>query len=712
MTEQLSVQWEDQADIALINNTVSQLGYKAELILSAEEQFNIQLERKALRLKKERQLVLLLSAFTIPLFLIAMGPMLGMPIPTWLDMHHAPKTNYLIQLALTTPVLWLGRDILVKGFKSLLNKRPNMDSLVAIGTSAAYIQGLVMGYHVLVTGQHGSHLEIYFETAAMIITLIKLGKYLEEKAKGRTNAAIKNLLELTPEFAHKKRPDGSIESVPIAMIQVDDVLQVKPGERVALDGQVIKGSSSIDESMLSGESLPVVKDIGDTVLGGSLNKTGAFEYRVTRIGHDTLLSKIIQLVQEAQQSKADIAKLADKISLYFVPIVMVLALISSLTWLWFGQSTLSFALRIFISVLIIACPCALGLATPTAIMVGTGKAAENGVLFKSGAALETLHQATAIVLDKTGTITEGEPTVTDVRTFGNWSTETLFPLVAAAEALSEHPLAHAIVTYIRELDLQNSDEVSEFESITGKGLIATVAGRKIAIGNQQLMEALTKIDPAHLTYAQSLANQGKTPMFVALDQQIAGILAVSDPIKESSKDAIEKMHDLGLEVYMATGDNAFTAQAIAKEVGIDHVLSDVLPDQKNNFIKELQSQGRKVIMVGDGINDAPALALADVGIAIGSGTDIAIESAEVVLINNQLTDVLKAIQLSHATIRNIKQNLFWAFIYNTIGIPIAMGLLFAFFNGPLLDPMVAAAAMSFSSVSVLLNALRLKYKKL
>lgn len=711
-TEQLTVVWREQNQKELIEQTVENLGYHAQVILSAEEQFNQNQARKEALLKAEKNKVLWMLLFTIPLFTLTMGPMVGLPLPNWLDAHHSPITNAVVQFALTTPVLWLGRNLYIKGFKALINKSPNMDSLGAVGTSAAYIQGIVMTLFMLMNPQNISgHPELYFETAAVIMTLMKLGKYMEELAKGKTSAAIKNLMSLAPEEARRINPDGTLELIPLAMVQVNDILQIRPGDRLGVDGTIIDGSSSIDESMITGESIPVEKSAGDSVTGGSLNKTGAFTYQVTKIGQDTLMSQIVRLVQEAQGSKAEIAKLADTISLYFVPGVMILATLTGLAWYFLFGATLPFALKIFISILIIACPCALGLATPTAIMVGTGLAAQKGILFKNGAALETMHKANAILLDKTGTITEGTPTVTDVIVADNFEKNVVLAQVAAVEAVSEHPLGEAIVRYAEEQGLALDDLVTHFDSLTGLGVTAKINHQTILIGNARLMEQVLTLPESAQVNAQRFAQEGKTPMFVAIDQTFAGIIAVADPIKETSKNAIARFKMMGLDVHMITGDNQHTATAIAQQVGIDNVRSEVLPEDKSSVVLDIQAQNKRVIMVGDGINDAPALATADIGVAIGSGTDIAIESADTILMHDQLTDVVTAVEISHATLRNIKQNLFWAFIYNIIGIPVAMGVIYGLFNGPLLDPMVAAIAMSFSSISVLLNALRLRLMK-
>lgn len=585
-----------------------------------------------------------------------------------------------------------------------------MDSLVAVGTGAPYLQGIVMTALILF-GQVNTHdhLELYFESAAVILTLMTLGKYMEELAKGRTSSAIKSLMELAPDTARVVRENGEVETIPVEMLNIGDIIQVRPGESLPVDGEMVEGHSSIDESMLTGESLPVEKTVGDLVTGASINKTGAFKYKATRIGQDTMISQIVRMVQDAQGSKAPIAKLADVISGYFVPIVIIIAILSGLFWFFVMGEPLNFALNIFISVLIIACPCALGLATPTAIMVGTGNGASQGILIKNGQTLENIHNATTVLLDKTGTITEGEPTVTDFIINEGFDKDDILQLVASAESVSEHPLGSAIVKYSEEKEI-NLLPTDHFESITARGIKADIAGREIAIGNKKLMDSLSEVPSSLEAQVKQLANEAKTPMYIALDNEVIGIVAVMDPIKETSSQAIKEMKNLGLEVIMASGDNQYTANIVGEELGIDRILSEVMPEDKSAIVQELQNAGKKVIMVGDGINDAPALAQADIGMAVGSGTDVAMDSADTVLMHDDLRDIPKAISLSHATIRNIKQNLFWAFGYNTIGIPIAMGLLYLFFDGPLLSPMFAAAAMSLSSISVLLNALRLRNK--
>ena len=640
--------------------------------------------------------------FAVPLLIISMGHMVGMPLPHLIDPMMNPFNFGIVQLILTLPVVMAGYKFYQVGIKNLIQLSPNMDSLIAIGTLTAFFYS-VFGIYKITQGDASYAMHLYFESAAVILTLITLGKYLEAVSKGKTSQAIKALMGLAPKTATIERNGRELE-VPIEEVVVGDLVLVKPGEKLPVDGEVIEGSTAIDESMLTGESIPVEKTVGSVVIGASINKTGFIKYKATKVGRDTALSQIVKLVEDAQGSKAPIAKMADIISAYFVPIVIGLAILSSVAWLLAGETGV-FALSIFISVLVIACPCALGLATPTAIMVGTGKGAEYGVLIKGGEALETTHKLSTLIFDKTGTITEGKPKVTDIVTT-NLSEEQLLIYAASAEKGSEHPLGEAIVRAAIDRGYQLC-ELESFNAIPGHGIEVSIEGKQMLLGNKKLMSEKT-IDASSLSEASDqLAYDGKTPMYMAIDGQLAGIIAVADTVKESSKKAIETLHQMGIKVAMITGDNQKTADAIARQVGIDLVLAEVLPADKANEVKKLQETGVKVGMVGDGINDAPALAQADIGIAIGSGTDVAIESADIVLMKSDLMDVSTAIKLSKATIRNIKENLFWAFAYNVLGIPVAMGLLHLL-GGPLLNPMIAAAAMSLSSVSVLLNALRLR----
>ncbi|MBD7913432.1 heavy metal translocating P-type ATPase [Clostridium cibarium] len=640
--------------------------------------------------------------FTIPLLVISMGHMLGMHLPTIIDPEMKPLNFALVQLVLALIVMFIGFKFYKVGIKNIFQLSPNMDSLIAIGTLSAFLYG-VFAIVKITEGEVHYVMNLYFESAAVILTLITLGKYLEAVSKGKTSEAIKALMGLAPKVATVER-NGRELQVKAENVNVGDIVIVKPGEKLPVDGEIVEGNTSIDESMLTGESIPVEKEIGSSVIGGSLNKTGFIKYKATKVGKDTALAQIVKLVEDAQGSKAPIAKLADVISSYFVPIVIGLAVISSLAWKISGENNV-FALTIFISVLVIACPCALGLATPTAIMVGTGKGAENGVLIKGGEALETTYKLNTVVFDKTGTITEGKPMVTDI-IVDEISEEEIIILAASAEKGSEHPLGEAIVKGAEEKGLKLK-EIEKFNALPGHGIEVKIENKNILLGNKKLMLDKNIIIDKFNAKSDKFAEEGKTPMYIAIDGELKGIIAVADIVKENSKKAIENLKNLGIKVAMITGDNKKTAEAIARQVGIDLVLAEVLPEDKANEVAKLQEQGYKVAMVGDGINDAPALAKADIGIAIGSGTDVAIESADIVLMKSDLTDVATAIKLSKATIKNIKENLGWAFGYNVLGIPVAMGVLHIF-GGPLLNPMIAAGAMSLSSVSVLLNALRLR----
>ncbi|MEG0679292.1 MAG: heavy metal translocating P-type ATPase [Carnobacterium sp.] len=704
-TEKMTVQYDPTVlNVSDITKAIADAGYEAHEEVDSAATVDLDREKKQQHIKDVWRRFIMSAFFAIPLLYIAMGHMVGLPLPEVIDPMMHPVAFSLTQLVLTLPVMYYGRSFFEIGFKALFKGHPNMDSLVALGTSAAFVYSLY-GTYMIYVGDTSFALALYYESAAVILTLITLGKYFEAVSKGKTSEAIKKLMGLTPKTARVLRSNQEIE-IAIDEVQVNDIIVVRPGEKLPVDGTVMEGNTSIDESMLTGESMPIEKKPGDKVIGASMNKTGSFHYQATKVGKDTAISQIIKLVEDAQGSKAPIAKLADQISGVFVPIVIVLAILSGLAWFLLGQESWIFALTITISVLVIACPCALGLATPTAIMVGTGKGAENGVLIKSGGALETTHKIETIVFDKTGTITEGKPKVTDIVTKKGLSESDLLILAASAEKGSEHPLGEAIVNEAKERSLVFV-KTDSFNAIPGLGIEVTIDGQHLLLGNKKLMDESHILLEDLAVISDELAGQGKTPMYIAKDGGIAGIIAVADTVKKNSLKAIEKLHEMGIEVAMITGDNKRTAEAIAKQVGINRVLSEVLPEDKANEVKKLQAEGKKVAMVGDGINDAPALAQADIGIAIGSGTDVAIESADIVLMRSDLMDVSTAVELSRATIKNIKENLFWAFAYNILGIPVAMGLLHVF-GGPLLNPMIAAAAMSFSSVSVLINALRLK----
>ncbi|KAA0116327.1 copper-translocating P-type ATPase [Streptococcus sanguinis] len=702
-TERLSLLPKAGFDSQQVLAAVAEAGYQAEEKgKDRPSDVSEEAEIKAQKLQKKKQELLILLITALPLLYISMGSMVGLPLPSFLDHMAHPLVFVLSQLLLTLPAVWIGRGFYQRGFRNLIKRHPNMDSLIAVGTSAAFFYSLYSVSQVFL-GHHAFVHQLYFESVAVIIALVLLGKYLESSAKGRTSQAIQSLLELVPSQATVIRY-GEAVTIDTEDIRVGDIIRIKPGERMPVDGLVIEGQTFVDESMMTGESVPIEKKVGDTITSATINQNGSIDYQATRVGSDTTLAQIVRLVEEAQGSKAPIAALADKISLYFVPIVLGLATLSALGWYFLAGESLSFSLSIFVAVLVIACPCALGLATPTAIMVGTGKGAENGILIKSGQALEAAYQLDTIVLDKTGTITVGKPSLTDLVPLG-FNRSDLLQLIASAEQHSEHPLAQAILEAAQqeELDLL---PVSYFEAIVGRGLSAQVEGKHLLVGNESLMKEKNIDSSAFQEQLLELSKEGKTAMFVAIDRQLTGILAVADEMKSNSLKAVQELQSMGLEVIMLTGDREETATAIAQKAGIQKVIAGVLPDGKATAIKDLQEAGKKLAMVGDGINDAPALVQADVGIAIGSGADVAIESADVVLMHSDLQDVVKAIKLSQATIRNIKENLFWAFAYNTLGIPIAMGLLHLF-GGPLLNPMLAGLAMSLSSVSVVVNALRL-----
>ncbi len=699
-------------DVEQISQAVEAAGYHAQLLTDQASASQAQIQQEAdqaAQAKASHQAALwrrfwLSAIFALPLLCLAMAEMVGLTLPTWLSHSGGGQLFVSLQLALTLPILWLGRSFFLNGFKHLVKGHPNMDSLVALGTSAAVAYSLYSSIQVWL-GNHHAAMSLYYESASVILTLVTLGKYFEARSKGQTSAAIQSLIKLAPQEAQVLR-EGQEVTLPLDQVQVGDLVRVRPGQKIPVDGRVVEGQSWVDESMLTGESLPVAKKVGDQVVGASLNQQGSLIVETNKVGQDTTLAQIIHLVQAAQGSKAPIAQLADRVSAVFVPVVMTLALVAGLAWYLIGGQSWAFALTISIAVLVIACPCALGLATPTAIMVGTGKGAEQGILIKSGTALEMAHQVDAVVLDKTGTLTQGQPQVTDVLPLTGWTPDQLLALAAAAEVNSEHPLGQAIVAGARERELA-LPEVTDFQSLTGYGIRVLNGKNFYFLGNKRMMQE-TGLDLSQAEeLAATLAAGGKTPIYVGNREEILGLIAVADPLKATSPEAVRRLKAMGLQVIMLTGDNAKTAQALAAEAGIDQVISDVLPADKAQVVADLQAKGLKVAMVGDGINDAPALAQADVGLAIGRGTDVAIESADMVLMGSDLTSVATAIKLSQATIRNIKENLFWAFAYNVLGIPVAMGVLHLF-GGPLLNPMLAGAAMSFSSVSVILNALRLR----
>lgn len=649
--------------------------------------------------------------FLIPLFYISMGHMMGAPLPAILLGDENVMIFALTQLFLTIPVLIINKKYYVVGFKALWNKAPNMDSLIALGSAASVVYSVfaiysvayAMGHGDLMTAHHYG-MELYFESAAMILTLITVGKYMETRSKGKTSEAISKLMDLAPKTATVLR-GGVEQEIPVEEVVTGDTIIVKPGQRIPVDGKIIEGFSAVDESAITGESIPVEKQVGDTVIGATVNKSGYFRMTATRVGKDTTLSQIIALVEEAGASKAPIAKLADKVSGVFVPVVITIAVLAAVIWFVAGNQPFSFALSIGIAVLVISCPCALGLATPTAIMVGTGKGAEYGILVKSAESLEIAHQVQTVVLDKTGTLTEGKPVVTDVVLAKGILRNRLLKQAAAVEALSEHPLAEAIVAYAKEKEVA-FEKAENLTATAGQGVEADVAGKHILAGNLKMMQERGIQLGEWEAKAVDLAEAGKTPLFFAENETFLGIVALADTLKPTSKAAVDAFHQMGIEVVMLTGDNKRTAEAIAKELDIQ-VIAEVLPQDKEREVRRLQEQGKKVAMIGDGINDAPALMRADVGVAIGAGTDVAMESADIILMKSDLMDAVTAIELSHATIRNIKENLFWAFFYNACGIPLAAGVFYPLLEWKL-NPMFAAAAMSFSSAFVVGNALRLR----
>ena len=706
-TEKMMVQFNPkEADVQKIMETVSLAGYQAILINDEEDV----LEKTAM--KKEKQLQSLKvrawisGVFAIVLLYIAMGEMIGLPLPQILQPMEYPIVFSVTQLILVTPILWVGRSYFVNGFKALIRKHPNMDSLVALGTSAAILYSVWSTIRIF-AGEYYYVMHLYVESAAVILAFITLGKYFETLTKGRTSQAIQSLVALSPKVATVIR-DGKEVEVPVEELQIGEVVFVRPGEKIPVDGIIISGESFVDESMITGESVPVFKKEGSKVVGATLNTTGSFQVEVSQVGKDTTLSQIIRLVEEAQGSKAPIAAIADRVAGIFVPIVMGLSLLAGLYWGLIGGESFEFVVTVMISVLVIACPCALGLATPTAIMVGTGFGAKRGILIKSSAALEEAGHVGVVLLDKTGTITNGKPKVVDIQVFNDYSKEEVLNIAASIEKHSEHPLGKAIV---EEAEKQEFDvlPIEQFQSISGMGIQGIVDGKEVLLGNHLLLQNQGIAVDEFNAVIDGVASKGQTAMFVAIQKQVAGIIVVADTIKATSKEAIQQMKALGLQVRMVTGDHEKTAKAIANEVGIETVYSQVLPNEKASVVEQLLKEGYQVAMVGDGINDAPALAKATVGIAIGSGVDVAIETADMVMMQDDLRLVAKTIQLSKMTMMTIKENLFWAFIYNVIGIPVAMGVLH-FFGGPLLSPMIAGAAMSFSSVSVVLNALRLNHK--
>ena len=703
-TEKARVEYiPSETSLAEIKKVIEQTGYKVLDIPPEEELEDME------RIIREKEYKKLKRKFFIGLILglvifLGSSPRLFPWIPSFMN-------NFFVLWLLATPVqFWIGWQFYKGAWGAFKHRNADMNTLIAVGTSAAYLYSVAATLFPSLFESGGLKPEVYFDTSAIIIVLILLGRLLEARAKGQTSEAIKKLIGLQPKTARVKREGKEID-IPVEEVLVGDVVIVRPGEKIPVDGIIVGGKSSVDESMITGESMPAKKETGDEVIGATINKTGSFQFRATRVGKDTALAQVIKLVQDAQGSKAPIQRLADVIAGYFVPIVISIAIATFVVWFNFGPSpALTFALLNFVAVMIIACPCALGLATPTAVMVGTGKGAENGVLIKGGESLETAHKLDTIVFDKTGTLTKGEPEVTDIITLNSYKEDEILKFAASAEKGSEHPLGEALIKKANETQIGLQDP-KNFKAIEGHGIEAEVEKVNVLLGNAKFMRDRNIEIKGLIEKAEDVAQEGKTPIYVALAGQPAGLIAVADTLKENSIQSVEKLKKLGLEVIMLTGDNRRTAEAISRKAGIDRVISEVLPEDKVHEIKKLQSEGKKVAMVGDGINDAPALAQADVGIAIGSGTDVAMEASDITLIKGDLQGVVSAIELSKRTIKVIKQNLFWAFFYNTVGIPIAAGVLYPFF-GILLNPIIASAAMAFSSVSVVSNSLRLRRVKL
>ena len=710
-TERASVEYiPEEVTIAELKRAVRDAGYQVLEVKVGDSTLREEDVVEKERLAREAELSRLRRKFITgaillaPILILMYGASL---LERWFGLSMKMETNFFIQFLLATPVqFWGGWQFYVGFWKATKHKTSDMNTLIAVGTSAAYLYSLIVTFIPHRIMIKGLTMDVYFDTSAAIIVLILLGRFLEARAKGRTSEAIKKLIGLQPKTARVIR-NGNEADIPVEEVAQGDIVVVRPGEKIPVDGIVREGYSFVDESMVTGESLPVEKKAGNSVIGATMNKTGSFKFEATKVGKDTVLAQIIRLVQEAQGSKPPIARMVDVIASYFVPVVISVAIITFIVWYFFGpHPALTYAFVNFVAVLIIACPCALGLATPTSIMVGTGKGAENGILIRGAEALETAHQLKTIVLDKTGTLTRGQPSVTDIVESGKFSKKEILFLAASAEKGSEHPLGEAILNKAKEENLALLDP-KDFQAIAGHGIEALIDSKRILLGNPKLMEEKKIFLNGLLKKAEDLSGEGKTPMFLAVDGEAAGIIAVADTLKESSKEAVGALHRMCLEVVMLTGDNQRTARAIAQQIGIDRVLAEVLPEMKAEEVKRLQAEGKKVGMVGDGINDAPALAQADVGIAIGTGTDVAMESSDITLIGGDLRGVVTAIALSKATIRNIRQNLFWAFAYNTILIPVAAGVLFPFW-GILLNPIFAAGAMAFSSVTVVTNALRLR----
>ncbi|WP_241667294.1 heavy metal translocating P-type ATPase [Pseudodesulfovibrio senegalensis] len=693
-----------------IRQAIHKAGFTTEISDGAGARYEQQRKEAEQRLAVQKRELIPAFAFALPLLVVSMGHMWGMPLPRFMDPAHSPLNFALIQLGLTLPVVWAGRGFYLRGVPAFLRRSPSMDSLVAMGTGAAFIYSFWNTVEIALGMQaHARAMDLYYESAAVLIAMISLGKYFEARSRLRTTDAIGALLRLAPETAILLR-DGEQQEIAAQDVEPGDSLLIRPGARIPVDGSVVSGRSHVDESMLTGEPVPVAKGEGDALAGGTLNTNGSLTMLAERVGEDTMLARIVRLVQDAQGSKAPIAGLADRISFYFVPSVMGVALLAAIAWGLFGQADFSFCLRIFVAVMVIACPCAMGLATPVSIMVGTGRGAQLGVLVKSGRALQEAGSIDTVVFDKTGTLTHGRPELQEVSAFGEYDDAQALRLAARAESESEHPLAGALVRGAAERGLDSGGAAS-LEAVPGRGLRAEVDGSAILLGNREFMEE-SGVEASGLnkavTVADACSHKGMTALFMAVDGAMAAVFAIADQLRDEAAGVVRELRSMGTDVVMLTGDNEVTAQSVARDAGIDTVIAQVLPDRKAGEVERLQAEGRTVAMVGDGINDAPALARADLGMAMGSGIDVAVESGDVVLMKGELDAVLTALRLSRATMRNIRQNLFWAFAFNVIGIPIAAGVLHVF-GGPTLNPMLAGTAMALSSVTVVSNALRLRF---
>ena len=711
-TERAAIEFdEDQVAIADIQQAIAGLGFGAEQE-DEDEPAAVDTESAEQELSLLRRRLIPLFIFAGIILIVSMGPMVGIRLPEILRADTAPLSHALLQFLLLLPVLYLGRNFYMSGVPALLRGGPNMDSLIAIGTGAAFIYSTWNTIEIWlgVDPVARAH-DLYFESAAVLLALISLGKYLEAKSKARTSEAIRQLLQLAPDTATRIDPDGTHHTIPLEDVQEKDLLLIRPGERVGVDGEVVEGCSAVDESMLTGESIPVTKDVGDSVFGGTLNTTGALTMRAGRVGRDTMLARIVRLVQDAQGSKAPIANLADRISLYFVPTVMTIATLAGLSWYFLGDAGFSFSLKIFIAVMVIACPCAMGLATPTSIMVGTGRGAQLGVLVRTGEVLERAQKISTVVFDKTGTLTTGRPELIEVVALGSSTEGDVLALAATIESSSEHPLAGAVLRGAESRGIALG-KAKDFVASPGRGVrcLSEWDGHEVEVflGNKRCMEENGISVHEQSSQTDEFSRRGQTVLYLGVDGKLVGMLTIADPLKEESCEIVQRLKSMGLGVVMLTGDNPVTARAVADQAGIERLIAGVLPENKEKEVIRLQETGEVVAMIGDGINDAPALARADVGMAMGTGIDVAVESADMVLMNGHLDGVINAIGLSRATMKNIRQNLFWAFAYNVIGIPVAAGVL-ALFGGPTLNPMIGGAAMALSSVSVVTNSLRLRW---